>query len=108
MITLVISGGNIRVPANISGFDLDDSRIIYEATNGAASPAGLEAILYDPPIDEFAVVRLALNAKGAKATFDPISGPTIIIFTQGSGKISVGPKSEEVKVRLLSQSWVAP
>lgn len=75
----------------------------YVKLDSKAYSSNSEAILYDPPIDEFAVVRLALNAKGAKATFDPISGPTIIIFTQGSGKISVGPKSEEIKVSRLSQ-----
>merc|ERR1712000_451943 len=53
---------------------------------------------YDLPIEEFSVVRTALRGgPGAKATFDPIQGPSIIICTGGSGKISVGKTVEEVK-----------
>lgn len=50
-----------------------------------------------PPIPEFAVVRTALNRTGAKATFDPIDGPSIILCTKGKGTISVGPKEEELQ-----------
>ena len=37
-----------------------------------------------------------LVGPGAKATFDPLAGPSIVICTKGKGKISVGPKSLEV------------
>ncbi|KAI0153171.1 mannose-6-phosphate isomerase [Xylariaceae sp. FL1272] len=53
--------------------------------------------LYDPPIDEFSVIRSALSDTGAKVTFDPIDGPSIIICTSGRGTISVGEKTEEMK-----------
>ncbi|KAK3673502.1 Mannose-6-phosphate isomerase [Recurvomyces mirabilis] len=55
------------------------------------------ATLYDPPIEEFAVVRTALKSAGSKVTFEAIDGPSIVICTQGSGTVSVGPKTEELK-----------
>ncbi|KAG0652969.1 Mannose-6-phosphate isomerase [Hyphodiscus hymeniophilus] len=69
----------------------------YATLNAAAYSSGSQAILYDPPIDEFSVVKTDLRKKGAKATFEQIAGPSIFICTSGNGKISVGPKVEEVK-----------
>ena len=69
----------------------------YVTLNATAYSSASEALLYDPPIEEFSVVRSLLRKKGAKATFDAIAGPSIIICTAGSGKISVGPKSEDLK-----------
>ncbi|KAK3112753.1 Mannose-6-phosphate isomerase [Teratosphaeriaceae sp. CCFEE 6253] len=69
--------------------------------NSAAYSSGSAATLYDPPIEEFSVVRTALKAKGAKVTFEGIEGPSIVICTHGSGTIAVGPKVEEVK-----EGWV--
>jgi mannose-6-phosphate isomerase len=74
----------------------------YVTLNAKAYSKAGEARLYDPPIEEFAVVRTVLSGEGAKATFDPVNGPSIIICTEGTGKISVGPKREEVKVNLRS------
>ena len=46
--------------------------------------------VYNPTeIDEFAVVRAALNKVGAKATFDPIDGPSIVLCTKGKGTVSL-------------------
>lgn len=70
----------------------------YVTLNAKAYSKGGVSQLYDPPIEEFSVVRTVLAGEGAKATFEAVSGPSIIICTEGSGKISVGPKSEEVKV----------
>jgi len=69
----------------------------YATLNASAYSSGSQAILYDPPIDEFSVVKTDLKKKGAKATFEQIAGPSIFICTSGTGKISVGPKAEEVK-----------
>ncbi|TVY71425.1 Mannose-6-phosphate isomerase [Lachnellula suecica] len=69
----------------------------YATLNRDAYSSGSSAILYDPPIDEFSVVKTDLKKKGAKATFEQIAGPSIFICTSGNGKISVGPKVEEVK-----------
>ncbi|KAI1276804.1 mannose-6-phosphate isomerase [Xylaria sp. FL0933] len=69
----------------------------YAVLNRAAYSSGSEAILYNPPIDEFSVIRCLLKGNGSKVTFDPIDGPSIIICTDGKGKISVGSKTMEVR-----------
>lgn len=65
--------------------------------NAKAYSSGSEAMLYDPPIEEFAVVRTVLSSAGSKVTFEAIPGPSIVICTEGVGKISVGPKEEVMK-----------
>lgn len=69
----------------------------HATLNATAYSANSSVVLYDPPIEEFAVVKTDLKAAGSKATFEPISGPSIIICTKGKGKLSVGPKSETVE-----------
>jgi mannose-6-phosphate isomerase len=69
----------------------------YATLNRTAYSSGSQVTLYDPPIDEFAVVRTLLRGDKAKATFEQLSGPSIIICTAGKGKISVGPTVEEIK-----------
>lgn len=73
----------------------------YLKLNMAAFKSGSEVLLYDPPIDEFSVLRGVLKANGAKATFDPLEGPSIVICTKGGGKISVGPTVMEIR-----EGWV--
>lgn len=62
----------------------------YATLNRAAYSSGSGVVLYDPPIDEFAVVRTLLRGEGARATFEPIDGPSIVICTGGRGTIAVG------------------
>ncbi|KAB8346279.1 hypothetical protein FH972_023323 [Carpinus fangiana] len=69
----------------------------YVKFNTTAYSSQSTAILYDPPIEEFAVVKTDLQKEGAKATFESIDGPSIVICTSGEGTISVGPKTEEIK-----------
>ena len=69
----------------------------YVTLNSTAYSSSSSAILYDPPIEEFSVVKTALNKEGAKATFEPIAGPSILICTKGNGTICVGPKKEDMK-----------
>ncbi|KAL4995094.1 mannose-6-phosphate isomerase [Aspergillus recurvatus] len=69
----------------------------YTVLNAAAYSSASDSLLYDPPIEEFSVVKTSLRRTGAKATFDPLTGPSIFICTGGAGKISVGHKTEEVK-----------
>ena len=69
----------------------------YVTLNSTAYTSNSSSLLYDPPIEEFAVVRTVLNKPKAKATFEGIAGPSIVICTSGSGKISVGPKQEDLK-----------
>ncbi|APA07465.1 hypothetical protein SS1G_01063 [Sclerotinia sclerotiorum 1980 UF-70] len=83
--------------APISEQKMDPVDYPYATLNATAYSSGSSAILYDPPIAEFSVVKTDLKKKGAKATFEQISGPSIFICTTGNGKISVGPEVEEVK-----------
>ena len=69
----------------------------YVTLNTTAYSSNSSSLLYDPPIEEFSVVRTVLNKSGAKATFEGLAGPSIVLTTSGSGKISVGQKSEQLK-----------
>ncbi|KAF5555390.1 mannose-6-phosphate isomerase [Fusarium mexicanum] len=69
----------------------------YATLNRNAYSSGSAVVLYDPPIEEFSVVRTLLRGNGAKATFEPIEGPSIVICTSGKGRIAVGPTSHEMK-----------
>ncbi|KAF4970744.1 hypothetical protein FZEAL_9978 [Fusarium zealandicum] len=68
----------------------------YATLNRQGYSSGSAVVLYDPPIEEFSVVRTLLRGDGAKATFEALEGPSIIICTSGRGKISVGPTSAEI------------
>jgi mannose-6-phosphate isomerase len=83
--------------APISEQKMDPVDYPYATLNAAAYSSNSSNTLYDPPIPEFAVVRTALNRTGAKATFDPIDGPSIVLCTKGKGTISVGPKKEAIE-----------
>ncbi|CAK7226427.1 Mannose-6-phosphate isomerase [Sporothrix bragantina] len=69
----------------------------YATLNRAAYSSDSQSTLYDPPIEEFSVVRTALKGNGGKATLDPLAGPSIVICTGGRGTIAVGPKVEPVE-----------
>ncbi|KAK1489722.1 phosphomannose isomerase type I [Colletotrichum cuscutae] len=75
---------------------MSPSEYPYATLNRAAYSSGSAVILYDPPIEEFSVVRSLLNGDGAKVTFEPIEGPSIIICTSGKGTISVGPTVQKI------------
>lgn len=48
---------------------------------------GQHSLLYDPPIDEFAVILTKLN-EGETEEHASIDGPSILIVTSGSGKLT--------------------
>lgn len=83
--------------APISSQKMSPADYPYVTLNRTAYSSNSSAILYDPPIEEFSVIKTDLNRKGAKATFEPIAGPSIILCTAGSGTISVGPTMQEVR-----------
>ncbi|KAJ3161085.1 Mannose-6-phosphate isomerase [Geranomyces michiganensis] len=56
-------------------------------------------VLYDPPIDEFAILRTIL-AEGERETVDKIEGPSIMVVTEGNGALGyVNEEGKEVEVR---------
>lgn len=69
--------------------------------NSTAYTSSSASILYDPPIEEFSVVKTDLKKAGAKVTFEGIEGPSIVICTGGEGSISVGPTKKEIR-----EGWV--
>jgi mannose-6-phosphate isomerase len=87
--------------APISEQKMSPSDYPYCKLNTHAHSSNSSVILYDPPIEEFSVVKTDLNSSGAKVTFEAIEGPAIVICTEGEGTISVGPKKEE-----LREGWV--
>lgn len=52
--------------------------------------------LYDPPIEEFSVVRTELNA--AEEEMDPVDGPSILIVTSGNGSLKGVDQEFELKM----------
>jgi mannose-6-phosphate isomerase len=83
--------------APISEQKMDPTDYPHVRHNSSAYSSSSSSLLYNPPIPEFAVVRTALNKSGAKATFDAIDGPSIILCTKGKGTISVGNKEERME-----------
>lgn len=69
----------------------------YAVLNVPAYSSGSSCVLYDPPIEEFSVVKTDLYRTGAKATFDGLAGPSILICTSGQGQIQIANKTEEIK-----------
>ena len=55
----------------------------------APAPAAPHTTLYDPPIPEFAVLRVVLAA-GEAAAHAPIDGPSVAIVTEGRGAVAWG------------------
>lgn len=87
--------------APISSQKMSPTPFPYCKLNASAHSSDSTATLYDPPIEEFSVVKTDLKSKGSKVTFEPVEGPSIVICTQGRGMISVGGKKEEVQ-----EGWV--
>jgi mannose-6-phosphate isomerase len=46
-------------------------------------------VLYNPPAEEFSVIKTDLNYRGAAAIFEALNGPSIVLCTQGEGVISL-------------------
>ena len=73
----------------------------YVILNSTAYSSSSSSILYDPPIEEFSVVKTELNKDGAKAIFEPIQGPSVLLCTKGKGWLSVGLRRERCE-----EGWV--
>ncbi len=54
-------------------------------------------LLYDPPIDEFSVLKIELE-QNASTTHRAIAGPSLCVVTEGEGTISWGEGEDEEKV----------
>lgn len=64
--------------------------------------------LYDPPIDEFSVLQIAFESSG-KAQMKGIDGPSILIVTEGTGKLSIkGNESSALEAFEGGVYFIAP
>ena len=75
------------VPSDYSGTLLND----------AAMRSGSYVKLYNPATPEVSVVQSVLVGQAARAMFEAVAGPSLVLCTAGSGKISVGPYEEKMR-----------
>ncbi|KAJ3285565.1 Mannose-6-phosphate isomerase [Rhizoclosmatium sp. JEL0117] len=61
-----------------------DSQIL----NGVTYNHGKTSLLYDPPIDEFSIIRTKLGVRGEEH-FSGLAGPSILLVTEGNGSLVV-------------------
>ena len=61
------------------------------------SPAKTQ--LYDPPVPEFSVLRVGLSKEGDDEQHAALGGPSVLIVTEGGGKI-VAPKAQDGDLEL--------
>ncbi|WVO18557.1 mannose-6-phosphate isomerase [Cryptococcus depauperatus] len=54
--------------------------------------------LYNPPIEEFSVLRIEL-AKGTKATHRKVEGPSLAVVTEGKGAVSVSGTQKKIELQ---------
>lgn len=66
---------------------------------------GDHSLLYDPPIDEFAVILTKLNG-GETEKHGSIEGPSILIVTSGSGELSGGESLDDGSAYDLKEGYV--
>ncbi|KAE8317493.1 mannose-6-phosphate isomerase [Aspergillus transmontanensis] len=55
------------------------------------------SVLYESPAEEFNIIKTSLAPRFATANFRAFRGPTVLICTQGSGKIGVGDHTELIE-----------
>ncbi|KAJ1651929.1 Mannose-6-phosphate isomerase [Dispira simplex] len=53
--------------------------------------AGFLVTKYDPPISEFTVLHIQAKTAGMENIMAPVAGPSLLLVTQGSGRLSVSP-----------------
>lgn len=65
---------------------VDDQKMVAEKFPRASGDG--ESALYNPPIEEFAVLETTFKSSTGKRHFEAIDGPSVIITTSGNGQIS--------------------
>ena len=61
-----------------------DAQILH----GVPFKSSTKTLLYNPPIEEFSVLKTELSSKGQSETLEGLQGPSILIVTHGQGLIS--------------------
>lgn len=83
------------IPNLVSGLTYDSSDATKHVVKPAPFPSALHTTLYNPPIPEFAVLRVELAA-GESEEHPPIEGPSIAIVTEGAGVVECGAYTLDV------------
>ena len=73
----------------------EPSRHLIQPTPSAFSSSSSHSTLYDPPIPEFSVLRVALESR-AQEVHQPVPGPSVTVVTGGHGAIKWGSEKLEV------------
>lgn len=69
----------------------------------------VKSVLYDPPIEEFAVLQTIFEPKaGEKQYFDEFEGPSIVIATNGSGEIKIKGETTAKEFKTGYVYFIAP
>ncbi|RPD65407.1 mannose-6-phosphate isomerase [Lentinus tigrinus ALCF2SS1-7] len=84
------------VPNLVAGLTYNSAQSSKHLVQPRTFDSATHSILYDPPIPEFSVVRVALPA-GETEVHPPIDGPSIAIVTAGKGSIAWG-SSEKLEL----------
>jgi len=65
-----------------------------QIVNGDPYLQSSTTVLYNPPIEEFSILRTILSPETVKSeTFEGVKGPSIILVTEGNGRIIYDEKS---------------
>ncbi|KAI8617348.1 mannose-6-phosphate isomerase [Chytriomyces sp. MP71] len=71
---------------------------------GVPYQSSATSFLYDPPIEEFSIIRTSLGAAGSES-FKGINGPSVLIVTSGSGSAIV-PEAGASKTHEVGLGYV--
>ena len=74
----------------------DPSKHLVTPAPSPVSPSA-HSTLYDPPIPEFSVLRVSLDAK-AEETHASVDGPSVVVVTGGRGAVSWGGPEEKLTI----------
>ncbi|CCH61222.1 hypothetical protein TBLA_0E01650 [Henningerozyma blattae CBS 6284] len=84
---------------------VDEQKMKLEAFDKKSSGAG-KATLYNPPIDEFAIIQTTFDKSLGKRQFNGLDGPSIMITTKGNGYVING--SQKLKAEPGFVFFIAP
>ncbi|KAJ1967831.1 Mannose-6-phosphate isomerase [Dispira parvispora] len=66
-----------------------EKRIMRGEPTSDDPTAGFLVTKYDPPISEFTVLHIQAKTAGTENTMAPVAGPSLLLVTQGSGRLSI-------------------
>ncbi|KAH3675736.1 hypothetical protein WICMUC_002528 [Wickerhamomyces mucosus] len=86
--------------------DVEKQKMI--AQNFERSSGNGESLLYNPPIEEFAVLQTTFKTSTGTRSFKAFNGPSILIVTKGQGIIKNKETGEDFKAEPGYNYFIAP